>query len=248
LEDLLFSSPELIEPNMKMLARQHPTDSGPLDLLGMDEDSTLVVCELKATPDELHLDQGMRYYDWCRQNIAWFHKSFPEMEPEKPPRLILIAPSFTGTVKRIAKYVQVELQLLEYQAIQDVSGERGLVLREVEFGQPPDPPPVRTMEGILEYFDDDAVKQVFIDARNDLAGRKIEVRPLTNGWMSLWYNGKRFAYLGAKKKFFVAQIKTLEETWSGRQRITTHEEWKAFCDDFMQPVLQQLELGKLKAE
>jgi len=244
LEDLLFNSPDLMEPEMKMLSRQHPTDSGPLDLVGFDEDGTLVVCELKVQPTESHLDQGMRYYDWCRQNIAWLHKSFPKIEPENPPRLILIAPSFTSTVKRIAKYVQVELQLLEYQAIQDANGEKGLVCREVEFGQPPDPLPVRTIEGILEYFDDDAVKQVFTDARNDLAARKIEVRPLSNEWMSLWYKGKRFAYLGVKKKFFVAQIMTLEETWSGRQRITTREEWNAFCDKFMQPVLHQLELGK----
>ena len=120
----------------------------------------------------------MRYYDWCRQNIAWLHKSFPKIEPENPPRLILIAPSFTNTVKRIAKYVQVELQLLEYQAIQDAKGEKGLVCREVEFGQPPDPPPDRTIEGKLERFDDDAVKQVFTDVLNDLAARTIEVRPL----------------------------------------------------------------------
>ena len=204
LEDLLFSSPELIEPGMKMVSRQHPTDSGPLDLLGLDEDGTLVICELKVKSDELHLDQGMRYYDWCRQNIAWLHRSFPKIEPETPPRLILIAPIFTSTVKRIAKYVQAELQLLEYQAIQDANGEKGLVCREVEFGQPPDPPPVRNLEGILKYFDDEAVRQVFTDALNDLAAKKIEVRPLTNWWMSLWYKGKRFAYLGAKKKFSVA--------------------------------------------
>ena len=37
---------------------------------------------------------------------------------------------------------------------------------------------------------------------------------------------------------------TLEETWSRRQRITTHEQWNAFCDKFMQPVLHQLESGK----
>jgi RecB family endonuclease NucS len=150
LEDLLFSAADLIEPDMKMLSRQHPTDSGPLDLLGFDEDGTLVVCELKVQPTDSHLDQGMRYYDWCRQNIAWLHKSFPKIKPENPPRLILIAPSFTSTVKRIAKYVQVELQLLDYQAIQDANGEKGLICREVEFGLPPDPPPVPSFERILE--------------------------------------------------------------------------------------------------
>jgi hypothetical protein len=90
---------------------------------------------------------------------------------------------------------------------------------------------------------------VLTDAREGLAARNIEVRPKGNGWMSLWYKGKRFANLGAKKKFFVAQIitleeTTLEETWSGRQRITTREEWNAFCEQFMEPVLRQLELGK----
>jgi len=244
LEDLLFNSPDLIEPDMKMLSRQHPTDSGPLDLLGFDEDGTLVVCELKVQPTESHLDQGMRYYDWCWQNIAWLHKSFPTIKPESPPRLILIAPSFTDTVKRIAKYVQVELQLLEYQAIQDAKGEKGLVCREFELEPVPVPPPDRTIGGKLERFDDDAVKQVFTDILKDLAAKTIEVRPLNNEWMSLWYKGKRFAYVGVKKRFFVVQIMTIEGTWSPRQRITTREEWNAFCDKFMQPYIAHLELEK----
>ncbi|MGA2618334.1 MAG: endonuclease NucS domain-containing protein [Thermoguttaceae bacterium] len=244
LEDLLFQSPDLIEPEMKMVSRQHPTDSGPLDLLGFDRTSTLVVIELKVQPTESHLDQGMRYYDWCRQNIAWLHRSFPKIEPENPPRLILVAPSFTDTVKRIAKYVQIELQLLEYQAIRDARGEKGIVFREFEFGQPTDPPPPRTIEAKLEEFGDGAVRQVFTDALKDLTARTIEVRPLNNAWISLWYKGKRFAYLGVKKKFFVAQIRTLEETWTGRQRITTREQWDAFCTMFMQPYVAHLELEK----
>ena len=239
LEDLLFNSPDLIEPNLKMLARQHPTDSGPLDLLGVDEDSTLVVCELKAKPDELHLDQGMRYYDWCRENIAWLHKSYPQIKTDRPPRLILIAPSFTTTVKRIAKYVQVELQLLDYQAIQDGNSEKGIVLREVKIGQPPDPPQVPTFPEIWEYLTDDKVKLVLTGARNDFAARTIELRPLTGNWVSLWFKGKRFAYLGVKKKFFVVETDDIP-----RQRIATHDDWKAFCDQFMEPALQQLEQGK----
>jgi hypothetical protein len=247
LEDLLFNSPDLIEPNLKMLARQFPTDSGPLDLLGLDEDDgTLVVCELKVKPDELHLDQGMRYYDWCRENIAWLHKSYPDIETENPPRLILISPSFHSTVKRVARYLQevVGLRFLEYQAIQDANGEKGLVLRKLVIEPPSIPTTVNTIPQIMGNLADTAAKAVLTDAHRDLTAKGIELRPLTNNWISLWYNSKRFAYLGVKKKFFVVEVITLENTWAARQRIRTLKEWQVFCQNAMQPILKQLESGK----
>ena len=47
LEDLLVASPELLEPGLKLIGRQVPTDGGPLDLLGIDQDGRLTVFELK---------------------------------------------------------------------------------------------------------------------------------------------------------------------------------------------------------
>ena len=47
LEKTLVAQPALLMPGMKLVGRQTPTEGGPLDLLGVDEDGRLVVFELK---------------------------------------------------------------------------------------------------------------------------------------------------------------------------------------------------------
>ena len=39
--------PDLLIPGLRLVGRQTPTEGGPLDLLGVDEDGRLVVFELK---------------------------------------------------------------------------------------------------------------------------------------------------------------------------------------------------------
>lgn len=47
LEELLVQNPEMLEPGLKLVGRQTPTQTGWLDLLGVDRDGRLVVYELK---------------------------------------------------------------------------------------------------------------------------------------------------------------------------------------------------------
>ncbi len=47
LEDTLVRNPDLLIPGLRLVGRQTPTEGGPLDLLGVDEDGRLVVFELK---------------------------------------------------------------------------------------------------------------------------------------------------------------------------------------------------------
>ena len=47
LEDMLVASPELLEPGLKLIGRQVPTDGGPLDLLGVDQDGRFPVPRLR---------------------------------------------------------------------------------------------------------------------------------------------------------------------------------------------------------
>lgn len=47
LEETLVRNPDLLIPGLRLVGRQTPTDGGPLDMLGVDEDGRLVVFELK---------------------------------------------------------------------------------------------------------------------------------------------------------------------------------------------------------
>jgi len=75
LEPLLVANPDVIEQGLQIVCHQLMTDSGPLDILAVDDEGTLVIIELKNEAAEGHLDQALRYYDWCRQNISWISKA-----------------------------------------------------------------------------------------------------------------------------------------------------------------------------
>lgn len=142
LESLLESNPDAVEEGLVILARQLETDTGPLDLLAVDGSNVAVVIELKVEPEDGHLAQGLRYYDWVTTNIGWISKVYPKVNPKGTPRLLLIAPEFTDTVRRIAKYVNFgdELsapELIEYTALMLLDGSRGLFCRSLEVGEVP---------------------------------------------------------------------------------------------------------------
>lgn len=246
LEPMLIENPDVIEEGLQVISHQHPTDSGPLDILASDSEETLVVIELKNEASEGHLDQGLRYYDWCRQNISWIadaYKGKASINPESPPRLILIAPSFTDTVKRITKYVDVELQLIEYHAFENKDRQRGIICTEIDFGQAPEPPSIPTIEKKLDWFRDDRVRALFVDALSELEGKGIEIKPIHGLWISCFYRGKRFMKLGPKRTFFVANILTPGGNWTGRKRIYKRSEWDALVAGDIQEYIDYLESG-----
>ena len=47
LEETLLDNPDMLMPGLTLVGRQTPTEGGPLDLLGVDDDGRLVVFELK---------------------------------------------------------------------------------------------------------------------------------------------------------------------------------------------------------
>jgi len=55
----------------------------PLDILAVDSEGPLCVIELKDNVEDEQLDQGIRYYDWVKSNIAWLSKTFKIVEPAR---------------------------------------------------------------------------------------------------------------------------------------------------------------------
>jgi len=246
LESLIVADPSQIEEGLKLISHQHPTDSGPLDILAVDTGGSLVIIELKIEANEEHLNQGLRYYDWARQNLAWLAKDYSSfgLNPDSPIRLILIAPSFTETVKRIAKYVDAELQLFEYYAIQDSKGEKAIICNEINFGQPPDRPQIPTIDEKIKYVTNQEAQKTLIDALATLKESGIEERPIRGGpWMSFRFQGKCFMYITARRNFFVVDVKDfrdINDNWLDRTRIASKAEWEKFFQEHILPYVNKL--------
>jgi Holliday junction resolvase-like predicted endonuclease len=228
LEPIVIKDPEIIENGLKIITHQLMTDSGPLDILAVDSDNALVIIELKAEAVESHIDQGLRYYDWCNQNISWIanaYKSY-KINPETKPRLILVSPAYTENVKRIAKYIDVDLQLYEYIALENENNERTIVCKSIDFGQQSEPTIIPTIEKKLEYFKDEKVKKLFENVLDNLKNKGIEIKPIKDLWISFWYKNKRFMYMSPKQNFFIIEVLTLENTWAPRIRINNEKDWE----------------------
>lgn len=242
-----MANPDVIEQGLQILAHQHPTDSGLLDILAVDSEGTLVVIELKNEASDGHLDQGLRYYDWCRQNISWIctaYSSKAQVNPEATPRLMLIAPSFTETVRRIAKYVEVELNLIEYHAFENEKGEKGLICTAIDYGQPPVPPEIPSIEKKIEYFQSEKVKDLFKWVLDKLAVKHVEIKPIHGLWISFWYKGKRFMYMSPKRNFFVVEVLAPDGNWSDRIRVESMKDWEAALQKHVSKYIEYLDANK----
>lgn len=249
LERIIVENPELIEEGFQIVANQLYTDSGPLDILAVDKNGYLCVIELKSEANEGHLDQGLRYYDWCVQNLAWILKAYSSkfnIVTKDRPCLMLVAPSFTDTVLRIAKYVgdNAYLYLYKYIAFEDECGEKGITCTVIDYGEIPESPIIPTREKIVKRVKDEKVKELFYAVLSELEQRGIEERPLKTYQFSFWCKGKRFMYLWPEPNCFGASILSTDSSWLPRQKISNRDEWDKLFNGPIKSYLNYLESSK----
>jgi Holliday junction resolvase-like predicted endonuclease len=215
LEEFIVENPNAIEEGFRILSRQWPTDSGPLDILGADAEGTIVIIELKAKEDDMQLIQGLRYYDYISSNITAIAKYFSSPDfpiSDQDLRLILIAPSFSRNLRRVSNYIDVELELKEYKAYKLPSGERCIVFSTVEIEEGRRPRLYPPLEDKLNNIKDEKIRTLVIRFLKDLEEHGFEKKMVHDEWISLWFGGKRIAALGCKRKFFVVETET-DEGW-----------------------------------
>lgn len=231
LENYLVANPSQIREGLTFLSRQFRTDSGPLDMLVLDDDGMIWVIELKVESDDGQLIQGLRYYDYVRSNIESIARGFSgeghEIDVNKGPGLILVSTDFTSTLKRITKYVSVPIDLFEAMPIEIPSGEKQVLCRNVDLGAPYEPLTIPTREGNLAYIEDESVRNFCRKCLEQLESKGAEIRPLKGEWFTMRHSGKIFMSLGCKQKFFsVYVIMESDDSLTVRFRIKTQQDWR----------------------
>ena len=70
LQEALAEMPERIEPGLRLVRREWPTDVGPVDLMCRDEDDGWVAVEIKRIGTIDAVEQLMRYLGFIREDPA----------------------------------------------------------------------------------------------------------------------------------------------------------------------------------
>ncbi len=165
LEELLVRNPEMLEPGLRLVGRQTPTQTGWLDLLAVDADGRLVVYELKrgmlareavtqvldyasdldamSTGDlakhisERSGNDGIEQIDDFEQ---WYADNFggDDLSRLLPPRMVLVGLGVDAVAERMARFISagpVDISVVTFHGFQR-EGERLLARQlEVESGR-----------------------------------------------------------------------------------------------------------------
>ena len=167
LEELLVRNPEMLEPGLKLVGRQTPTQAGWLDLLAVDKDGRLVVYELKrglliqdavtqvlayaSDLDAMRTTQlaahiADRSGNYGIEEIAdfdqWYGDNFggDDLSRVLPPRMVLVGLGVDPAAERIARFISggpVDISVITFHGFAR-DGERLLARQlEVEPGRKP---------------------------------------------------------------------------------------------------------------
>ena len=145
LEDTLVENPDMLIKGLKLVGRQTPTEGGPLDLLGVDEDGRLVVFELKrgtlsrdavaqildyssdldamglnVLAEHISKNSGKHGIEHIANFQEWYSEGFGELEALLPPRMFLVGLGVDGRTVRMVDFLannsNLDISLLTFQA------------------------------------------------------------------------------------------------------------------------------------
>ncbi len=136
-EELAFLVEEnlpALEPGLSLLGRRFPAGRVLVDFLALDSRERLVLLMLGSGSDAAMLVQALEAYGWFRENGALLARLFPgpRLDTAAPPRLYLLAPRFSDSLRRTARYLgPLSPALVECRSL-EVNGARGVCFERVE--------------------------------------------------------------------------------------------------------------------
>jgi hypothetical protein len=121
------------------------------------------------------------------------------------------------------------------------NGQQTIFLTSLEIGEIPEPRKIPTIDDKERYIESEEVKQLFRKSIGILKEKGIEVKPIRGRWISLWYKGKRFAYIATRRNWFLCKIEKPDGSWTELFRITNQEEWDRVFQEYILSAIRALE-------
>lgn len=244
LEDRIIRHPHLIEPGLRYLEHQRHTSSGRLDILFVDSNRTLVVAELKVVEDSYMLIQALDYFDFVADKIEGFARLHAkhEIDVERYPRLMLIAPSFTPVMINRCRWLNPDIQvsLFVYQYIKFQQQEEDtlvfipqeIAVRPTILKKSPD------LSVLLGYIKDETARALanrFLDEVKSLSS-EITVDPLQWG-KSIKFRGTVLCYWEPRQAFIRISTTNDDGEWEGTN-VSTEEKYADLLDQVKRNIEQ----------
>lgn len=253
LEHLIVNEPSVVEEGLKIIKHQLPTDAGPSDIICVDENGRVGIMELKILEEDYMLLQAFKYFDYINENLDAIKNMFPNfnIDPEKNPRILLIAPSFSSTLMKAVKNIsEPTIELFRYFYLEEKTGKKELFCKAVEITGPRKPVRIVTLEDHIEYIRDESLRNLCKSIINKIKGigPRIEVNP-TQFYIGLQFKGRLIARIHTfRERFdFLYPPEKISGSWDdwGYIQVSSKED---ITDDAIERVKEGYKYlgGKLK--
>ena len=260
-EDILTINPNMLLNGLTLVGRQNQTESGPLDLLGVDADGRLCVFELKrgtvareavaqvidyaSDLDRMDLSElanhisqnsGVGGVDAIGDFPAWYGQKFEKgLDGLKPIRLFLVGLGEDETTERMVKFLAangVDISLITFQGFTHAGKTLLAKQVDVEGGISDD-----ALEALRRMADSYGVRETFDSA----------VEMFRETWSDGWYGEtplQASLRIDLDTRMAVGQrpyarVDVDEDVW-----INFHQRAFALCEDAFERALENTELER----
>jgi len=222
LEDRILKHPDLIEKGLEYLEHQRHTSSGRLDILFVDSNGSLVIAELKIIEDANMLFQSLDYFDFIAEKIEGFARLYSkhDIDIEKYPRLMLIAPSFSPIMINRCRWlnpdIQVSLFVYQYLSFPDNKEDTLVFIPQEISVRPTVLRKAPELTELLTYIKSESVRNLakqFLDEVKNLS-KGITVDPLQWG-KSVKYKSSVLFYWEPLQTFIRISAFNEDGVWVG---------------------------------
>lgn len=130
LEQMITKEKDQIEQGLTIVCSHVPVnDKTTLDVLCHDSNGQIVVLQLNVEEDDNMLLQGIQSLDYVGRFMSFLKATYSKhkIDDKAEPRLILVAPSFSETLRRAVEHMQgirIDLYGWEYLRLGDHKGLR----------------------------------------------------------------------------------------------------------------------------